>query len=388
MLFGYPPIAFSAFLAFLAFSVFSVRRLLAFTLVMLALPALADTSAIPVRTEQAYQSPLIEELTLHGTITARLNSDLSLATDGLVSRLSTDIGDTVRKGDLLLELDEQSIRKQLQEIKARRQSAATALSEAARKAEEAAMLHKKKHIAQNELTSLLAARDIARSELEAVKAEEARIQHQLSQHKLYAPFDGVITARHTEIGEWITRSQQAFTLISLNEVLLDVQLPQEYYTKASRITRASILPDTAVGSTIPARLHTLLPASQQKSRTLLARFSPETTAFSSQDSTPQKTTDTTFPLLLPGTTARALIQFSSAESMVMISRDALVHHADDGLSVFVVHEGKANRRSVTTGQVSGNQIQVLSGLSGNETVVVRGNESLREGADVIIRTQD
>ncbi len=341
-----------------------------FAVIALSVVTSAAVFAAPVnvQVETTRIKPLHETLTLHGTIKAKLTSDLSLSTDGLVNQLAVDVGSEVTQGELLLNLDDKTTRQQLAQTKARRQSSETQFKEASRKAKEAQVLHKKKHLAQTDLISLQVARDVALSDLEAIKAEEARIQHQLSLHTLYAPFSGIITAKNTERGEWLTKGQNAFTLVSLNEVLFDVQVPQEYYPKRQSIAQVTLYPDTAPNTEIPAELSTVVPVGQALSRTLLFRFAPLNSN----------------PLLLPGTSAKAHIQFAASDKMVLISRDALIHHADEGQSVFVIQDGKAKRRSITVGKIINNDVQVLSGLSADELVVVRGNERLREGAEVTL----
>lgn len=326
----------------------------------------AFAAPVTVQTETTRIKPLHEELTLHGTLKAKLTSDLSLSADGLVNRLTVDTGSEVSQGTLLLQLDSQTMQQQLAQTRAQRQSAETRSREATRKAREAQLLHKKKHLAETDLISLQVARDVALSDLEAVKAEEARIQHQLSLHSLYAPFSGIVTAKNTERGEWLTKGQHAFTLVSLNEVYFDVQVPQEYYIRRESIDQATLYPDTAPGTGVAAELSTVVPVGQPQSRTLLFRFNPLKSS----------------PLLLPGTSAKINIKFAAMKQMVLISRDALIHHADDGQSVFVIQDGKAHRRSVTTGKIINNKVQILSGLNANEQVVIRGNERLREGAEV------
>lgn len=341
-----------------------------FAVIALSVVTSAAVFAAPVnvQVETTRIKPLHETLTLHGTIKAKLTSDLSLSTDGLVNQLAVDVGSEVTQGELLLNLDDKTTRQQLAQTKARRQSSETQFKEASRKAKEAQVLHKKKHLAQTDLISLQVARDVALLDLEAIKAEEARIQHQLSLHTLYAPFSGIITAKNTERGEWLTKGQNAFTLVSLNEVLFDVQVPQEYYPKRQSIAQVTLYPDTAPNTEIAAELSTVVPVGQALSRTLLFRFAPLNSN----------------PLLLPGTSAKAHIQFAASEKMVLISRDALIHHADEGQSVFVIQDGKAKRRSITVGKIINNDVQVLSGLSADELVVVRGNERLREGAEVTL----
>ncbi|WP_415904679.1 efflux RND transporter periplasmic adaptor subunit [Neptuniibacter sp. QD48_55] len=337
--------------------------------ILFLIPTLAHAKAMPVRVETAIAEPFEETLTLHGTLKAELSANLSLAAEGIVKNLSVDIGSQVNQDDLILSLDDEITRQNLLKSKAQTTSAQTQLNEAYRQLKEGELLRKKKHIAQNKLISLRVARDVARSDLAAAKAEQERFQHELGQHQLLAPFAGIITAKQTEKGEWLSSGNPAVTLVSLDKILLDVQIPQAYFSRMQEITTITIYPDTAPNTAIEGLVKTVVPVGSQQSRTFLTRFKPVQAN----------------PLLLPGTSAKLELNFAKEQNVVMVSRDAILHHADDGNSVFIVVDGKAERRPVALGKIKGDKIQIIKGINANDQVVIRGNELLREGAEVTLQ---
>jgi len=332
-------------------------------------PLSAQTKTIPVKIETAQVAPLIETLTLHGTLQAELAADLSLAVGGLVKAINVDVGSRVAAGDQLLVLDDEITRQEWLEARAEYQSSFTQLKEAQRRAAEGEQLHKKKHLAQNKMIELQVARNVAKSDMAAAEAKAAQFKHQLDQHQLHAPFPGVIIAKHTERGEWLNSSDQALTLVALDSILLDVQIPQAYYSRIGKAQDIMLYPDTAPAAELAAEIQTVVPFGQQQTRTFLTRFKP--TEVNS--------------LLLPGTSARIKMNFKTDSELIVVSKDAVLHHADNGNSVFVIADNKAIRRTVELGQIKGNQVQILSGLKAGESVVVRGNEILRDGAEVVIQ---
>lgn len=334
-----------------------------------SLPIMVSAKELPVRVETTKAENLDEKLTLHGTLKAEVTANLSLAAEGLVTALNLDVGSRIQQDDLLLSLDDEITRQNLRKASAQANSAAIQLKEAQRQLNEGELLLKKKHIAQNKMIALRVARDIARADLAAAEAERERFQHQLKQHRLLAPFSGIITAKHTEKGEWLSSGTQAATLVALDKVLLDVQIPQAYFSRMQDISRITLYPDTAPNTAIEASVKTAIPVSSQQSRTFLTRFKPVQAN----------------ALLIPGASARIELNFSRDQQVVMVSRDAILHHADDGNSVFVVIDGKAMRRPVELGRIKGDKIQVLNGLNADEKVVIRGNELLREGAEVTLQ---
>lgn len=329
----------------------------------------AQSKALPVKVATAEIAPLYETLTLHGTLKAELSADLSLAVGGLVKGVDVDIGSQVKEGELLLSLDDEITRQEWIQARALYHSSQTRLQEAQRQVAEGEQLHKKKHLAQNKLIALKVARNVARSDMEAAKAEAALSKHQISQHQLHAPFPGVITEKHTERGEWLNSSDPALTLVALDKILLDVQIPQAYFSSIKNALEITLYPDTAPDSAITAEIHTVVPFGQQQTRTFLTRFKPKQAS----------------PLLLPGTSARIHLSFTTGEESVLISKDAVLHHADNGNSVFVITDNKAIRRTVKLGDIKGNKVQILSGIEAGERVVIRGNEVLREGTEVTLQ---
>ncbi|MCP4596486.1 efflux RND transporter periplasmic adaptor subunit [Neptuniibacter sp.] len=346
-----------------------LKGIIALTLAGYSFTLHAESKALPVKVTTAEIAPLYETLTLHGTLKAELSADLSLAVEGLVKTINVDVGSQVKEGDLLLSLDDEIIQQKWMQAKAHYQSAQTQLKEAQRQVAEGEQLHKKKHLAQNKLIALKVARNVAGSDMEAAKAEAALYKHQISQHQLKAPFSGAITAKHTERGEWLNSSDQALTLVALDKILLDVQIPQNYFSTIKNAQDITLHPDTAPDSEIAAEIHTVVPFGQQQTRTFLTRFKPKQAN----------------SLLLPGTSARISLSFSTGKESVLISKDAILHHADDGNSVFVVTDNKASRRAVKLGQIKGDQVQILSGVEPGDSVVVRGNEVLRDGAEVALQ---
>ena len=94
---------------------------------------------------------------------------------------------------------------------------------------------------------------------------------QLARHQLKAPFNGVISARWTDLGQWLTPGDQVFTLVSTDELRLDVQLPQEHLPSIDQIHAVQIRPDSQPTLHIPARVDAIVPVGDA-SRSFLLRL--------------------------------------------------------------------------------------------------------------------
>lgn len=315
------------------------------------------------------------ELSLTGDLVSAQHASLSPRLEGLVSQVNVDVGDRVAAGDVLLALDPALAQHVLQQYSAATAAAQATYQENVRLVKEAERLTKSNHLPKNELTLRQASLATSKALLDAAKAEQQAQGARLDWHELIAPFDGVISRKLTETGEWITPGTSAFELVSTDKVYLDVQVPQERFSQLKSETPVHIRPDTLAGTQTEGRIAAIVPVSNAGSRTIQVRLVMES---------PQQT-------LLPGTSATAVFEFSpSDQKSLLIPRDALLRSPDGSFSVFVVSEQGdqllAQRRKLQLGLQSNGSVEVLDGLEANDRVVVRGNEILRHNQPVSIQS--
>lgn len=310
-----------------------------------------------------------EQITLSGEVNALLTSRLSIETDGLVRELFVDVGSQVNKGDKLLVLDEALATQSLKEADASVSAARATFDDAERLFTEAQRLIDANHIAQSEFSTRKSRRDEARSMLDQAVAQRDLRQEVLANHTLYAPFSGVISQKNVEVGEWHQTGSQVLQLVSSDDVRVDVRLPQEVYPRLKNVKRIHLLPDTAPNKKIEGDIATVVPVGTSAGRSFLVRLQPVN---------PQ-------PELIPGTSARATIEFEVNQQAIVVPRDALLRQPDGNVSAFVVNDGTAERRKLTLGGSGDYGIEVTGGLQQGEQVVVRGNEVLTDGQKVKVQ---
>lgn len=323
--------------------------------------------ALKVVTHSLANTALTNDLELSGTLHPLREAELSVAAEALVTVLHVDVGSRVKKGDLLLELDSSLAKQEHQRALAQLAAARAAADEAQRLLAEAERLRKQQHIAETEAIARESAVKLAQATLDQRSADARIAAEQLAKHRLYAPFDGVISARWTELGQWLGRGDQVFTLVSLDLLRLDVKLPQEHLPNIEHIKTVQIRPDARPELQISARIDTLVPVGDA-SRSFLLRVAAEETS----------------PLLVPGASARALLRFEQPQNAVLLPRDALLRNPDGNYAVFIVENGKAQRRKITLGVVGREGYLIEEGLKAGEQVVIRGNELLNDGQPVTI----
>ncbi|WP_284451399.1 efflux RND transporter periplasmic adaptor subunit [Methylophaga thalassica] len=329
---------------------------------------LAET---PVTVVSPEKSKVSDNLSLSGTLTAEKQAMLSPRVDGLVSKVFVDAGSKVKKGDLLLELDPALSKQVLAQAKAATAEAQAARNEAQRLVDEAKGLREKNYISASENASRLSNLNLSEAALMAAKAAEASAQEQLSRHRLPAPFSGVISAKLTEVGEWVNRGTTVLELVATNKVRLDVKVPQERFSEINRHSQVEVIPDVFPDERFKGTINAIVPVSDPQARAFLVRILIDTGDIS----------------LLPGTSAKAIIGLNDnqqKQQRIIIPRDALLLHPDGGYSVFVVKDGVAKRHKVHIGTQSSQGVTILSGITLDDKVVTRGNEVLRDGQSITI----
>lgn len=211
------------------------------------------------------------------------------------------------------------------------------------------------------------------AELQQATAAVALQQEVIARHTLTAPFSGVIAKRYTDVGEWVALGTPVLQLVSLTPLLLDVQVPQEYFSALPSLRRIDIRADVLPWQRLTARLLASIPVGDVTVRSFLARLQVSDSG----------------QLLLPGSSASATLYFERDDaSVLLIPPDALLRHPDGNFSVFSIRDNTAQRHNVRLGRSSEQGVEVLSGLAKQQPVVVRGNETLRDGQTVRILADD
>lgn len=334
-------------------------------------PAVRASEPAPVAVVEPQRASATQTLQLTGSLVAVRQARLSPRVAGLVASVGVDAGDRVKAGAVLLALDPTLEQHALRQREAATAEALAGLREQERLVAEAERLSRDNHLPKTELALRQSALATARARWQAAQAEEAAQRERVAWHQLPAPFDGVITRKLAEAGEWVSPGTPVLELVATDSLYLDVQAPQERFAGLVPETPVSVRPDTLPDETLPARILTRVPVSDAGSRSFLVRVTVEDAG----------------QRLMPGTSATAVFSLGRpGPPGWLVPQDALLRAPDGSFTVFTVatEQGQpvARRRAVQAGLSAGTAVEILGGLPEGEPVVVRGNESLRDGQPV------
>lgn len=340
---------------------------------VITLPVLAQ-EPVPVVVVMPESMASVERAELTGSFTARRVSQLSARTAGLVEDITVDAGDRVAAGDLLVQLDTDLAALAVARAEATVQERQASLNEAGRLLEEGRRLVQDRFVPQTEFQAREAGAALAEAALASSQADLATARARLNQHRILAPFDGVISSRSTEVGEWIETGTATVELVAIDELWLDIRAPQQYWNSLIANANAEVFVDALPGTALAASVHARVPVKDPDARTFLVRLrldEPNTN-------------------LTPGMSASAVFEWSTGGQILRVPRDALTRYPDGTTTLWVVNESTSpatvNEIRVeiqsSSGGLSSGYVEIISGLNAVQPVVVRGNEVLSEAQSV------
>jgi RND family efflux transporter MFP subunit len=317
--------------------------------------------------------PILQQVPLTGTVMAQRSARLSTSTSGLVNKLKVDAGSEVAEGEVLLELDSELAALQLDSAEARARQAGNALDDARRRLQEARELIPQRSIAETVVRDLEAEVQQDQAAREQAIAEAGYQRALLARHTLRAPFAGVVSAKLTELGEWVTPGQAVLDLVATDAIRMDFPVAEDYLTTIGKGATVYYSLSANPQQRFTGEVETVVPVTEPGARTFLLRVLPAETN----------------PLLLPGMSVTAVLQMPTGREGLVVPRDATLRYPDGRTVVWTIQRGgdgvTVRENLVETGLQFDGLVEIRNGLSGGEQVVLEGNEALQMGQLVRVR---
>jgi RND family efflux transporter MFP subunit len=326
--------------------------------------------AAPVKIFKAARERIIEKLTYTGTLEALNKINITPETGGKISRIYVQAGDRVAKGQLLAELETESIRLQLKQAEAGVAVAEASYADALRNKERMDRLIKESAVSEQQREKIQLAFDAASAQLEQARAGLNMARHALDVSLMKAPFSGVVASKNAEVGDVINPMMGGFgggaggvlTLMDYSTIKLAVAVSGEDIGRIRKgqeaVLKVGSLPDREFRGTVRVVNLTADPLNK--------KFGVEVYVANPD------------AVLRPGTFGDLVFEVESHENALVVPQTAILENA----YVFVAEGGKAVRKNVTLGLQNTTMIEVLAGLKDGESVVVEGNYGLEDGAAV------
>jgi len=314
----------------------------------------------------------IDEVVLPGATQPFVNSPIYARTNGYLVKWFYDIGAKVKQGDLLAIIDTPELDKQLEQARADLETAKSNLALSKTTAERWQGLVKTRSVSQQSTDQAVDNLNATQASVNSYAANVRRLEDLVSFEKVYAPFDGVITVRNTDTG-WLINagagspSAELFQLAQTSTLRIFVAVP-EVYSRAARVGAAATLTlDEFPSETFHGKVTRTSQSIDMASRTLNTEID----------------VDNPTGQLLPGAYVHVHLKLPSQTRSVIVPANTLLFRSE-GLRVGVVRNGHAQLVPITIGVDYGATVQVTSGLTAADQVIVSPSDSLISGTPVRI----
>lgn len=305
---------------------------------------------LPVRVRVVQPRPLEDAIRTTGTLLANEEVELRSEITGKVTGIFFKEGSPVKKGDLLVKINDADLQAQLQKLQFQKELA-----------------EDREFRLRQQLAADLTSQeqyDIALNTLNGLKADIEVLQTQITRTEIRAPFDGFVGLKYISEGSYLSPAIKVASLLNIHPIKIEFSIPEKY---AGEVRPGNKISFTVQGSggNYSGNIYAIEPKIDPVTRTLQVRaLSPN----------PQHT-------LYPGAFADVQLIISEIPDALLIPTEAVIPELN-GKKVFLFRQGRAAAVQVETGIRTPEEIQIVQGIAAGDTVITSGILQLRPGMAV------
>lgn len=301
---------------------------------------------------------LVDDVQAVGSLRSRQGVVLRPEVSGRVTRLNFRDGERVRRGQLLVQLDDQ-----LPQAQVKQSEAELSIARANHKRNQELLAQN--FISQRTVDESAANLDVAHAKLALAQATAARL-------KIVAPFDGIAGIRSINVGDYLKDGTDMVNVEDIDVVYVDYRLPERFQTQVKKGQKAVVEIDALPGRTFEAQIQAVDPLIDANGRSIAVRA----------------TIDNRQQLLRPGMFARVTTVFGERDKAQVIPEEAIVPQGGRQFVIKVVNgpekDSQVSKRvEVKVGIRRPGRVEILEGLSEGDTVVTAGHQRLQKDGSVI-----
>ena len=307
-----------------------------------------------------------------GQLVAQYEAQIAAEVPGRITEILLLEGDQADAGAVVLEIDPERRKLEVEDARARLLEADAALFEQKREEKRIRELRSKQVASQAQLDRVETQIKLAHARLAAARSHLGIAERALRDASVSAPFEGFIATRSVSVGEFVNVGQGLFELVALDPLEVEFSVAEKDSSRVALSSEIAVrvapFPDqsfravvTLVSPTIDARTRTLrlkavLPNSDRRLR--------------------------------PGLFARVDLGVDRRSDVPMIPEEAILYRSDEEVVFLLTDGNRVERRIIETGVHQGGAVEIMEGLEGGELVVTRGHQDLIDGALVAARNPD
>ena len=308
-------------------------------------------AALSVSTFVVKPAAFSETIASTGTLRADEGVELQAETNGKVVSINFTEGTPVKKGTLLVKLNDSDLRANLDRAGYSKKLALT-------RERRYSQLLAQKVVTQDEYDTALTDVNVQQSNIDLYQA-------QIEKTEVRAPFDGVVGLRYVSVGAFVNAATKIATLQRLDKLKVDFAVPEKY---SGRINVGADITFSVAGGQrqFTGKIFAIDPRIDSGTRTLLLRA-----VCPNNDGS-----------LLPGAFANVTVNLEQIENALLVPAEAVIPGLEEK-NIFVMKDGVAERRSVEIGSRTATQVHILAGLKAGDVVITSGLQQMRAGQAVV-----
>lgn len=339
-------------------------------------PTLVDTAVVT-------EGSIREQISLTGSLKAKESVEVVPKITGKVQRVLVDVGDPVREGQLIAELEGDELAQQV--LRAEATLAVAEATRAQRLAELENAQADDRRAQQLQTEGLLSRQSmettqtrarvvqtqvtLADAQIRQAQADLNELRIRRQQTQVLSPLTGWVATRHVSPGALVNPNNPIVGVLRLSSMVTEVRVPEEHLTGLRVGNRALVSMDALQGRTIEGRVARISPI-----------LDPATRSGSVQVEIPNPDGQ-----LKAEMSARIQMEMGGNRTALLIPREAIVMRGDQP-GVNVLEDGRARFRPIETGITTDNGVEVISGLTLGLKIITRGTQGLQDGAPVEVQS--
>ena len=317
----------------------------------------------------------LQEIVLPGNIQAFIDSPIYARTNGYLKKWYADIGSHVKAGQLLGEIETPEVDQQLDQARADLNTAQANDHLAEITATRYRDLGKTEAVSKQDVDNAAGDAEAKKAMVASAQSNVKRLEQLQSFEKIYAPFDGVITARNTDIGHLINSgaggpATELFHIAETRSLRVYINVPQEYSQATDPGLTADLTLQEFPGKRFKGKLVRTSSSIDPVTRTLLVEVDVENPTGE----------------LLPGAYTQVHLRVPSGTPAVILPVSAMLFRSEGMQAATVENGDQVQLRNVVVGRDFGNEIEVVSGIKASDWVIVNPSDSLVSGEKVRLAT--
>jgi len=343
----------------------------------------------PVKVIKAEKGELASVIKIGGKVAASKEVAVVPKIGGKVTGVNVEVGQSVKKGDILIVMDDSDIRAQIRLYEAAlglsqagREQAVIAYGEAERNLERMRELYAQGAISQKQLEDAEAGfakaaaaynpnsdgtQTAAQIKQAQAQLEIARIN--LGHTRISAPIDGVVAAKNIEIGEMANPAAPVFTIVDTGQMVVEGNLAESEVNFAKTGDKVKIYVPSAGDEPFEGVVDHVSPIKDPISKAYPVKVRIKNTSSS----------------LKGGMTAEMHMTAEARQNIIVLPKEAVLDQGDKNI-IYVVNGDKVQERIVTVGLSTDTRVEIAEGLKVGEKVVISGQQFLSDGAGIILNT--